>query len=277
MQESIRLILESYYEPQFSDHSFGFRPNRGCQSALTRIARTWTGTAWFIEGDIAGCFDNINHEVLLSVLGEKIHDGRFLRLIAKLLKAGYLEDWVYNATLSGSPQGGIVSPLLANIYLDRLDRFIEAKLFPEFNRGNKRRLNQAYHNLQKMAARRKRDGDKDGYHDCMRRKGALPSKDPNDPNYRRLRYVRYADDFLLGFAGPRCEAEEIKAKLQLFLQDELKLSLSPEKTLITHGRTQKARFLGYELCISHNDDHKIAITRFKGGICRWYRNPAKVR
>jgi len=88
VQESIRLILESYYEPQFSDCSFGFRPNRGCQSALNRIANTWTGTAWFIEGDIAGCFDNIDHEVLLKTLRDKIHDDRFVLLIAKLLKAG---------------------------------------------------------------------------------------------------------------------------------------------------------------------------------------------
>jgi len=268
VQESIRQILESYFEPQFSDHSFGFRPNRGCQSALNRIARTWTGAVWFIEGDIAGCFDNIDHDVLLKILGEKIHDDRFLRLIAKLLKAGYFEDWVYNGTLSGSPQGGIVSPILANIYLDQLDRFVETTLLPEFTRGAIRRPNQPYLNLQKMAARRKRDGDKEGFRECMRRKGALPSKDPNDPKYRRLRYVRYADDFLLGFAGPKCEAEEIKERLQLFLRDELRLTLSPEKTLITHGRTQKARFLGYDLCISHNDDHKIdGVRRCNGNVC----------
>jgi group II intron reverse transcriptase/maturase len=268
VQESLRVILEAYYEPQFSDHSFGFRPNRGCQSALTRIARTWTGTAWFIEGDIAGCFDNIHHTTLLDILRDRIHDGRFLHLVAGLLQAGYLEDWRYNATLSGSPQGGIVSPILANIYLDRLDKFVEATLLPEYNRGEQRRFNQAYHNLQKMAARRKRDGDIQGYRECMRRKGAIPSKDPNDPNYRRLRYARYADDFLLGFAGPKREAEEIKERLRLFLRDELKLSLSPEKTLITHARTQKARFLGYDICVSHNDDHKVdGVRKSNGGVC----------
>ncbi len=125
LQEIIRMILEAYYEPQFSDHSHGFRPRWGCHTALSEVARTWTGVRWFVEGDIKGCFDNIDHEVLLSVLGEKLRDNRFLRLLKYLLKAGYMEDWKYGRTLSGTPQGGVVSPILANIYLDRLDQFVE--------------------------------------------------------------------------------------------------------------------------------------------------------
>lgn len=268
VQESIRSLLEWYYEPQFSDCSYGFRPRRGCHTALSRIAKTWTGTSWFIEGDISGCFDAIDHDVLLGILREKIHDGRLINLIAGLLKAGYLEDWKYEATLSGSPQGGIVSPILANIYLDRLDKFVETDLLPVFNRETVRRTNQAYHNLQKMAARRKKAGDVEGYRECMRKKGMLPSKDFNDPNYRRLRYVRYADDFLLGFCGPKEDAEEIKQRIQAFLLDRLKLTLSPEKTLITHARTQKARFLGYEICVSHNDSHKAnGVRKSNGNVC----------
>lgn len=268
VQESLRSILEWYYEPQFSDGSFGFRPGRGCHTALDRIAKTWTGTSWFIEGDIAGCFDAIDHDVLLGILREKIHDGRFVNLIAGLLRAGYMEDWKYHETLSGSPQGGIVSPILANLYLDRLDQFVERELLPAFNRGTVRRTNQAYHNLQKMAARRRKAGDVAGYRDCMRKKGALPSKDVHDPHYRRLRYVRYADDFLLGFCGPKREAEAIKDRLREFLQDTLKLTLSAEKTLITHARTQKARFLGYELCVSHNDSHKAnGVRKSNGNVC----------
>jgi group II intron reverse transcriptase/maturase len=268
VQESIRFILEGYYEPQFSDCSYGFRPHRGCHTALDRIAKTWTGTSWFIEGDISGCFDAIDHDVLLSILREKIHDGRFIDLIARLLKAGYLEDWRYHTSLSGSPQGGIVSPILANIYLDRFDKFVEHSLLPDFNRGKVRRANQAYLNLQKMAARRKKAGDVEGYRDCMRKKGLLPSKDVNDPNYRRLRYVRYADDFLLGFCGPQEEAEEIKERIREFLRNSLKLTLSPEKTLITHARSQKARFLGYELCISHNNSHRVnGVRKSNGNIC----------
>ncbi|HEU4792094.1 MAG TPA: reverse transcriptase/maturase family protein [Nitrolancea sp.] len=123
--EVIRLILEAYYEPQFSHCSHGFRPNRGCHTALTEIHDWWRGTAWFIEGDIKGCFDNIDHEVLLSILAERIHDNRFLRLLGNMLKAGYLEDWTYHKTLSGAPQGGVVSPILSNIYLDKLDHYIE--------------------------------------------------------------------------------------------------------------------------------------------------------
>lgn len=268
VQESLRAVLEAYYEPQFSDNSFGFRPKRGCHTALTRIAKTWTGTSWFIEGDIKGCFDNIDHDVLLGILREKIHDGRFINLVAKLLRAGYMEDWQYHATLSGSPQGGIVSPILSNIYLDRLDKFVEQTLLPEFNQGERRRHNQAYRNLYKMAGRRKKASDTDGYRDCMRRKGQLPSKDPNDPSYRRLRYVRYADDFLLGFAGPKREAEDIKERLRQFLQETLSLTLSPEKTLITHARSQKAHFLGYDVCVSHNDDHKVGgVRKCNGNVC----------
>ena len=129
-EEVIRMILEAYYEPQFSDHSHGFRPDRGCHTTLGEVATYWSGTRWFVEGDIKGCFDNIDHEVLLSVLGEKLHDNRFLRLLKYLLKAGYLEDWTYSRTLSGTPQDSVVSPILANIYLDRLDKYVENVLIP---------------------------------------------------------------------------------------------------------------------------------------------------
>ena len=110
LQEVIRLILEAYYEPQFSNHSHGFRPNRGCHTALTEIMHTWKGSVWFIEGDIRGCFDNINRDILLQIIQEKIHDNRFLRLLKNLLQAGYLEEWKYHSTQSGTPQGGIATP-----------------------------------------------------------------------------------------------------------------------------------------------------------------------
>ena len=135
VQEVIRLILEAYYEPQFSDRSHGFRPGRGCHTALTEIDQEWTGTKWFIEGDIAQCFDRLDHQVLLDVLRERLHDNRFLRLIAELLEAGYMEDWQFNTTLSGTPQGSVVSPVLANIYLDQLDRYVETVLQPANTHG----------------------------------------------------------------------------------------------------------------------------------------------
>ena len=149
LQEVIRSILEAYYEPQFSDHSHGFRPGRGCHSALAHIQKGWTGTKWFIEGDIQRCFDSIDHQVLLAILREKIHDNRFLRLVAGLLRAGYCQQRKYYPTLSGSPQGGIVSPLLANIYLDRLDRFVESALLVEHTRVARRRST-AYENVRKL-------------------------------------------------------------------------------------------------------------------------------
>src|SRR4051812_49430937 len=133
--EVVRLLLEAYYDVQFSDRSHGFRPKRGCHTALQDVVKYWTGTRWLIEGDISDCFGSLDHEVMLTILGEKIHDGRFLRLIRAMLRAGYLEDWRWNATLSGAPQGGVASPVLSNIYLDRLDQFIEQKLLPEYNRG----------------------------------------------------------------------------------------------------------------------------------------------
>lgn len=255
LQEVIRLILEAYYEPQFSDHSHGFRAGRGCHTALREITDTWGGTVWFIEGDIAGCFDNISHEVLLTILSEKLHDNRFLRLIANLLKAGYLEDWRYNATLSGAPQGGVVSPILSNVYLDRLDQYVETVLLPAYNRGAERKPNKAYCKLANAAYYRRKQGHFGLAREFRRAMQQLPSKDPSDPDFRRLRYVRYADDFLLGFAGPRTEAEDIKRRLGEILRDHLKLKLSEQKTLITHARTQAARFLNYEV-VTFQDDTK---------------------
>ena len=247
LQEVIRMILEAYYEPQFSDHSHGFRPDRGCHTALSEVVTHWTGVRWFVEGDIKGCFDNIDHEVMLSVLGEKLHDNRFLRLLKYLLKAGYMEDWKYGRTLSGTPQGGVVSPILANVYLDRLDRFVERVLIPAHTRGTTRRVNRPWNALRGRMASQREKGNYTLAAQLRKQMQQLPSVDPLDPGYRRLRYVRYADDFVLGFSGPKAEAEQIKESLETFLRDTLKLELSREKTLITHATNQAAKFLGYEL------------------------------
>ncbi len=255
LQEVIRTLLEAYYEPQFSVRSHGFRPGRGCHTALREIQHGWHGTAWFIEGDISQCFDRLDHTVLRLILAEKIHDNRFLRLLDGLLQAGYLEAWHYHATLSGAPQGGIASPLLANIYLDRLDNYIQTELLPAYNRGNQRTTYRPYMRMWRSIARLEREGQRKQAAKLRRELRRLPSRDPNDPEYRRLRYTRYADDWLLGFCGPRREAEEIKGKIRGFLRDHLKLELSEPKTLITHGRTEAARFLGYELVV-FDDDHK---------------------
>jgi len=247
VQDVIRSILEAYYEPQFSRHSHGFRPKKGCHTALIDVHETWKGTKWFIEGDIKGCFENIDHHTLMHILRENIRDNRFLRLIEGALKAGYCEEWQYHPSLSGSPQGGIISPILSNIYMDRLDRYVQETLSPEYTQGKSRAVNPAYWRIQSLALRYKKTGNIERSKELRKEQLKIPYGDPNDPNYRRLRYVRYADDFLLGFAGPRTEAEEIKEKRATFLETPLKLTLSAEKTLITHAMTGRARFLGYEI------------------------------
>jgi group II intron reverse transcriptase/maturase len=266
LQEAIRLILEAYYDEQFYKDSHGFRPNRGCGTALKAIKQQWWGTKWFIEGDIKGCFDNIDHEILLSILREKIHDGRFLRLISNLLKAGYLEKWNYKPTLSGTPQGGIISPILSNIYLDRLDRYVTDTLIPEYNRGTKRRPNPVYKSLEGKYEHRLKKGRVEEAKALQREFKALPVLDTHDPDYRRLKYIRYADDFLLGFTGPKEEAEQIKVRLTEFLKRELILELSPEKTLITHAGTHSARFLGYEISCHQADDLRHNKSRYNGMV-----------
>lgn len=268
LQEVIREILEAYYEPQFSTHSHGFRPGRGCHTALAEVRERGHGTAWFIEGDLVQCFDRLDHEILLAILCEKLHDGRLLRLLKALLEAGYLEDWKFGRTLSGVPQGGVLSPILSNIYLDRLDKYVETTLLPSANQGARRKHNPAYRRLNGQMVYWRAKGDKGKARALRRKMQAVPSVVPDDPNYRRLHYVRYADDFLLSFSGPRSEAEDIKRQLEAFLRDELKLELSGEKTLITHARTEAAHFLGYELDTMNNDKRLTASGRrsINGGV-----------
>jgi group II intron reverse transcriptase/maturase len=251
--EVVRLILEAIYEPRFSDRSHGFRKGKGCHTALREVRETWKGTVWFIEGDISDCFGSLDHQILLLILAETIHDQRFLRLIASMLKAGYLEDWEWHPSLSGSPQGGVVSPILSNIYLDKLDKFVEQELIPQYTRGAGRAPNPDYRETEDELAKARRRGDRTAARSLVKKRRTLPKRDPMDPGYRRLRYTRYADDHLLGFAGPRAEAEEIKGKLATFLRGVLGLELNPVKTLITHGRSHPARFLGYNVIVQHCD------------------------
>jgi group II intron reverse transcriptase/maturase len=251
--EVVRLLLEAYYEPAFSVNSHGFRPGRGCHTALTDVAVGWSGTTWFIEGDIADCFGWLDHEVMVRILSEKIHDNRFLRLIRNMLKVGYLEDWKYHETLSGCPQGGVVSPVLSNIYLSKLDAFAETVIIPQYTRGERRKGNPEYRKAHYRLTQARRKGNRAEAREYQRQVRSLPFGDPDDPGYRRLRYSRYADDHLLGFTGPKAEAEDIKNQLARFLRDELKLELSREKTLVTHARTRAARYLGYEITVQHAD------------------------
>ena len=267
LQEVMRMILEAYYEPQFSDHSHGFRRDRGCHSALQEIYYHWRGTVWFIEADLRQCFERIDHRVLLSVLRERIADNRFLRLIESFLNAGYLENWRRHSTHSGVPQGGVLSPVLANIYLDRFDRFVEGDLCLRFNRGTRRKPNPEYSKLLKRASYLKCSGRGDQVEELRQRMQRLPSYVVDDPDYRRLKYVRYADDFLFGFVGTRVEAEEIRDAVVAFLRDGLRMELAEEKSRITHARSDTARFLGYGITIGQDNRRRTNGRRaVNGGV-----------
>ncbi|MDB5308438.1 MAG: Maturase [Gemmataceae bacterium] len=252
VQQAIKSVLEPYADPQFSKYSFGFRPGLGCHHALREVT-TWRGTKWFIEGDIEGCFDTVDHAVLMQILGEKLQDDRLLKLIRTMLEAGHMEDWHFGRTYSGTPQGGICSPLLANIYLDRLDQFFEQELAPAYNRGKDRKVSPEYSRVSGLIQNHRDGMAGEEYQRLVRLRRSLPSRDTHDPGYRRLRYVRYADDFLLGFIGPRAEADEIRDRIRDYLGNTLKLRLSAEKTLITHASEQRARFLGYEIAVRRSD------------------------
>lgn len=285
VQEVTRMILEAIYEGQFQDCSHGFRPKRSCHTALYKIQKTFTGTKWFIEGDIKGFFDNINHEILIGILAERISDERFLRLIRKFLNAGYLEDWTFHNTFSGTPQGGIVSPILANIYLDRLDKFV-MEYIKRFDVGvtatrkpfeGRRSLD-----FQKKVAMQKLKTVKDENERKKvvellkvidRTRLQIPCFDEMDNGYKRLKYVRYADDFLIGVIGSKEDSQRIKEDIKNFLESELKLELSDDKTLITHSQ-KAAKFLGYEVLVNRSN---LAKRDYTGRLSRVYNKKVLLR
>lgn len=265
VQEVVRMILEAIYEGHFETTSHGFRPKRSCHTALLHIQKTFSGAKWFIEGDIKGFFDNIDHDVLVGILRERISDDRFIRLTRKFLKAGYVEDWTFHNTYSGMPQGGIVSPILANIYLDKLDKYVK-EYIRHFDMGTKRRPGKESNDLANERKRtvRKLKKIKDGTEKAAlvarlkaieQERAAFPSGDEMDGSYRRLKYIRYADDFILGVIGSKEDALRIKEDIKSFLSESLALELSEEKTLITHTG-KSAKFLGYEITVTRNNHQR---------------------
>lgn len=265
VQEVVRMILEAIYEGHFETTSHGFRPKRSCHTALLHIQKTFSGAKWFIEGDIKGFFDNIDHDVLVGILRERISDDRFIRLIRKFLKAGYVEDWTFHNTYSGMPQGGIVSPILANIYLDKLDKYVK-EYIRHFDMGTKRRPGKESNDLANERKRtvRKLKKVKDGTEKAAlvarlkaieQERAAFPSGDEMDGSYRRLKYIRYADDFILGIIGSKEDVLRIKEDIKSFLSESLALELSEEKTLITHTG-KSAKFLGYEITVTRTNHQR---------------------
>lgn len=254
-QEVMRSCLECYYEPIFRDSSHGFRPGRGCETALVTIKKEWRGVDWFIEGDIKGCFDNIPHDKILECVGESFQDNRFQKLLRKLLQAGYEEDGQTHRPAQGVPQGSIVGPILANIVLHELDVFVEDELIPEWTRGKTRKRNPEYKKYEKRIAKAGRNGEKKRVRRLKAERRQLSSTLRADPSYRRLRYLRYADDFILGFNGSYREACALKEAIEAKLT-AMGLTLNNEKTLITNSRKGRARFLGYEIGVVQSQHTK---------------------
>ena len=272
VQEVVRMILEAVYEGSFEDTSHGFRPNRSCHTALRQIQNRFVRTKWFVEGDIKGFFDNIDHEVMIEILRKRIKDERFLRLIRKFLKAGYVEDNILHQSYSGTPQGGIISPILANIYLDQFDKYMK-KLKGEFDRGKKRECDKEYRRIcgqKRRLMKKQKDAETEEerqkyiqeWKELDKQHKLLPCKNPMDTNFRRLQYVRYADDFIIGIIGSKADAARVKEEIGSFIAQELHLELSDEKTLITKS-TDKARFLGFDIRVTPRSNHT---KRTKKGI-----------
>jgi len=273
VQEMVRLILEAIYDSPhgayFKESSHGFRSAHSCHSALKEVQGKWSGTTWFLEGDIKACFDDINHEILVSIMRRKIKDERFLDLIWKFLNAGYQDlDESRKDSLAGTPQGGIVSPILANIYLHELDEYVE-HLQKELEKGKLRRPNPEYRSLQKRRQYLGKTGNSMSkeYRKLGIQMRKLPSLDPKDPDFVRICYVRYADDWIVGIIGPKRLAEEIKERVREFLKTKLELTLSEEKTMITNARTSDAKFLGYRIRLgrSKTAEQKQKVTTGKNG------------
>ena len=272
LQEVIRMYLEAIYEPLFDDCSHGFRPNRSVHTALSYIQKVFTGVPWFIEGDITGCFDNIDHDVLMKILGRKIKDERFLQVIRQFLKAGYVDDLRYNETYSGCPQGGVISPVLCSIYMNELDRKIR-ELASEFEKQSPEKpvtVNKDYAKINSRLARLNKlinEADNDHRKELLEEKQILKKIQRTIPRTinksKKVVYLRYADDWLCGVFGSKQDCEILKAEIGKFLKEVLKLTLSEEKTLITHSNC-KVRFLGYDIRVTRSQEKR----RDKNGIVK---------
>lgn len=272
VQEVIRMLLESIYEPNFSDASHGFRPQKSCHTALTKIQKTFTGAKWFVEGDIKACFDSFDHHVLIDILRKRIDDEAFISLMWKFLKAGYMEQWQYHMTYSGTPQGSGTSPILANIYLNELDRYM-GEYKARFYKPT-RTANPAHRNMASKIFYYKAKNDKvwddlsvEEKKECARtlrqmrsEQRKLPTHPVQETSYKAIQYVRYADDFIVGVIGSHEDAKKLKQDLTVFLKEKLGLTLSTEKTKITNT-AENARFLGYDISVSRSQD----IKRLKNG------------
>lgn len=253
VQEVLRMMFVAIYEPIFKETSYGFRPERSCHTALLAIKSTCKGTTWAVEGDIKGFFDNIDHEILLNLISKKITDGRIIELVRRFLTAGYFEFHQVRYSLTGTPQGGIISPVLANIYLHELDVFMENKCWLHSTSTRQKKQNPEYHKLNNRRYAARKAGDYKLADRLLVEMRKITSHDPMDPNYVRAKYFRYADDFLVMINGSKALARHLKEEIRIFLKESLNLELSDAKTLITHLPSKNLRFLGYEISKSQEN------------------------
>jgi len=243
--EAITMVMTEIFEPRFLETSHGFRPGRSCHTALQMVDRKFRGAVWIIEADITKCFDRIDHRKLLNRLSESIHCQKTRARIKSALKAGH----VHLGTKTeggeiGTPQCSVLSPLLTNVYRHKLDAFM-AERTRKYNKGKSRRRSPVYRTLTYQLEKRKKAGEKSSTEvESIRKKIRItPSKDPRDPNFCRVEYVRYADDFRIGVGGSRQRTDQLKGEVTRFLKEELLRERNPEKTLVTKF-TKGVNFLG---------------------------------
>lgn len=270
VQEAIRIILEAIYDskisPTFVNESHGFREGRSTHTAIEQVRAKWGAPNWVIEGDIKSFFDEIDHQTLILLLRKRISDERFISLIWKALSAGYMEDGIFVSSKVGTPQGSIISPILANIYLHEFDVAVKGWI-DEFSNTVKKRANPEY-----RAAVRKRDRllkASDGIvteevKSLTQTVRSLPSQDHADPNSIRVSYVRYADDWIIGVTGSKSLATLLRERAKVFLQEHLKLELSMEKTKITNLRDEPVHFLGFLISVPSPKEAKVS--DYKAGV-----------
>jgi group II intron reverse transcriptase/maturase len=234
VQEGMRILLECIFNVQFRESSHAFRPGRGCHTALNLVRLHFGKSNWFIKGDINQQYSSIDHNILVSILREKIQDEPFIDLVYKYMRVGYGEkpDEVTPIKL-GLIEGGLISPILSNIYMHPFDEWMEDVLIPKYTIGSRKKANPEY---TKMIRRHGSAVDK-----------LISTGIANDENFGRVSYVRYVDDFLIGVIGSKETCMRIREEIKVFLEKHLAMALNIDKTHITHATTEKALFLGYDI------------------------------
>lgn len=293
IQEIMSSILTEVYEPLFLEFSHGFRPKKSCHTALREI-KTNVGMIWIVEGDIKGYFDNIDHKILINLLSKEIQDQRFLDLIRKAIKAGYIFEGKNIPSEIGVPQGSILSPILSNIYLHEFDKYVANIIDKRSSKSSVTKDNPEYikyHNILQRSKKWEKEGKKSTEEikairqEAKKKRFNLPSK-VLIRGVMKIAYIRYADDFIIGITGEKAQAQELKelvlatgqnktplwCLVKLFLKEELKIELNEEKTKITNIKHKKIKFLGTYIKHRARNNRHLIIRSKTGSIQRTIGN-----